>query len=311
MTAVGVDVGGTRIKCGLVGEAGAILAQQSRPTPDTLAGFREALREMVAAVIGPGETPRGIGIGCKGIIDPATSRVEALPGTLRFLEGLLLSELAPPGFAVHADNDARAAMAGEMRWGAARGLGHALLITLGTGVGGAVVAEGRLLRGVGGVAGHLGHMTIDPEGPDCICGNRGCLETFFSARAIEAEAFRVVHAGCESALTARFHGQPERITCQAVFEAAACGDAVALRIRDRAIAALGAALAGLVHVFDPEVIILGGQISEAGHALLVPLAREIHLRTRRLLRREVPLAPQQVADPSGIAGAAALVFASL
>ena len=181
------------------------------------------------------------------------------------------------------------------------------MLTLGSGVGGGVLAEGKLLRGETGVAGHLGHLTIAPDGPLCICGNRGCLETFFSARAIEAEALHAIHRGCESALTARFQQRPAEITCQAVFEAAAGGDRLAMQIRDRAIETLAAGVAGLLHVFDPEVVIVGGQISEAGAALFEPLQRHLAWRTRRLLGREVSLIPPQIGDRSGVVGAAALV----
>ncbi len=147
------------------------------------------------------------------------------------------------------------------------------------------------------------------DGPICICGNHGCVESLFSADAIEAEAFRLVHSGCVSSLTDRFRGHPEQVTCRDVFEAAAAGDTAAATIRDRAIRHLGAAIAGLLHVLDPEIVILGGQIVEAGAALLEPLAAEVHWRSIGLLRRKVPIVVQQVEDRSGVVGAAALVFA--
>ncbi len=306
MTALGIDIGGTRIKAGLVDESGTILERHSEPTPAALEEFREVLGGLVARLSPAG--PAGIGIGCKGVIDPGTTRIETLPGELRYLEGHRLSELIAFDGPVHADNDARVAMAGEMLWGAARGRRNALMLTLGTGVGGAVVAEGKLLRGAGGVAGHVGHLTVVPDGPPCICGNHGCLETYFSARAIEAEAWRIVHAGCDSLLTRRFGSGQEEIACEAVFAAAVAGDAIAGEILDRAIHALGAAIAGLVLVLDPEVIIVGGRISEAGAALFDPLEREIARRTGGLLRRRVPLVPPQMAGRTGVAGAAALVL---
>ena len=201
-----------------------------------------------------------------------------------------------------ADNDARVAMAGEMAWGAARGCRHALMFTLGTGVGGAVLSDGRLVHGAGNVAGHLGHVTVDPEGPLCICGNRGCLETFFSARAIEAEAFAAAHRGCETVLRKRYEESGGRLTCEEVFAAAGAGDAIALEIVGRAVRVLGGAIAGLVHALDPEVVILGGQISLAGEILFGGVREEVWRRTRRLLRRDVPVVPSQVEDPSGVGG---------
>jgi glucokinase len=298
---LGIDIGGTRVKAAMVDDAGAISAMTSIRTPATLPEFRAALEQLVAA--SPAE---GVGIGCKGIINAETTRVEVLPGTLHFLEGHLLSEFVRGPATVRAENDARAALAGEMAWGAARGRRNAVMLTLGTGVGGGILADGRLLRGMRGVAGHLGHLTVDPEGPVCICGNRGCLETVFSARAIEAEAIAAVLRGCHSRLTDEFAGDARAVTCQAVFAAAAAGDEVARVIRDRALKYLAGAVAGIFGAFDPEVVILGGQIAEAGPALFVPLQEQVTARARRLMGRDVPLVRAEIVE-SGVVGAAALV----
>jgi glucokinase len=179
------------------------------------------------------------------------------------------------------------------------------MLTLGTGVGGAILADGKILRGAGGVAGHLGHITVLPDGPVCICGNRGCLETLFSARAIEAEAFAAIQLGVKTSLLDSNSRPPN---CDEVFECARQGDKIACLIVERAVTVLGGAIAGLVHAFDPEVVILGGQITRAGDFLLDPLRREVDWRTRTLLRRRVPVVKAQVADPSGVVGAAALAI---
>jgi glucokinase len=211
---------------------------------------------------------------------------------------------------VFADNDARVAMAGERVWGAAKGHDNVLMLLLGTGVGGAVVSNGHLLRGHTGVGGHLGHITVDPDGPICACGNQGCLETVFSARAIEGEAWAAVHRGCASTLTSLFRTQPQLATCRTIFQAASEGDELAISVVSKAIRGLGAGIAGLLHVFDPELVIIGGQVADAGDDLLIPLREEVWNRSRRLLGREVPLVEQQVADKSGIVGAAGLVRAT-
>ncbi|MDX1978803.1 MAG: ROK family protein [Bryobacteraceae bacterium] len=292
--ALGVDIGGTQIKAARVSCEGEILEARKIATPDSLEAFGGAVRGLIA---GLGGGP--IGVGCKGIIDPATSRVDVLPGTLHYLEGQVLSELL--GAKVAADNDARVALAGEHRWGAARGYQHVLMLTLGTGVGGGVISHGRLLRGASGVAGHIGHLTIDPAGAPCICGNRGCLETVFSSRAIEAQAFSAVHRGVASRLG-------RGAACADVFALAAQGDLVAADIVFEATYKLAAAVAGLVMVFDPEVIVIGGQIAAAGEQLLDPLRQEIHARTRLMLRRDVPVIATRLSDPSGVLGAAALAL---
>jgi glucokinase len=119
----------------------------------------------------------------------------------------------------------------------------------------------------------------------------------------------VVHRGCDSLLTERFRDNPAALTCEAVFRAAADGDPLARHIVDRAARILGAGIAGLLHVFDPEIVVLGGQIAEAGEPLFEPIRKEARWRTRRLLRREVPIVPSQVVDHAGIVGAAALILA--
>jgi glucokinase len=202
------------------------------------------------------------------------------------------------------------ALAGEMVWGAARGLRNVMMLTLGNGVGGAVIANGQLLRGHSGMAGLLGHITVEADGARCSCGNRGCLETVFSARAIESEARAAVHRGCDSTLTRLFREQPQLATCRTVFQAAAEGDGLAREIVANAIHKLAAAMAGLLHVFDPEVAIVGGHVADAGAELLGPLQEQVWERSRGLLGRDVPIVEQQVADKSGIVAAAGLAMAT-
>lgn len=311
MVVLGIDIGGTQIRAGMVDEKGAILASRTIPTPGDVEAFVPSLQDAIRWLLEATTVPAGVGVGCKGIINPDSTRVEMLPGALHFLEGQCLSELVglPADVPVFADNDARVALAGEMVWGAARNRENALMLTLGMGVGGAALVDGHLLRGHSGVAGHLGHITVDPEGSLCGCGNRGCLETVFSARAIEGEAWSAVHRGCASTLTRLFREQPQLATCRTIFQAASEGDELSQLIIARATGRLAAAIAGLLHVFDPEVVILGGQVADAGDELIIPLQEEVWERSRGLLGREVPLVQQEVGDKSGIVGAAGLVMA--
>lgn len=312
MSLIGIDIGGTRIKAGRVDENGKLLAKTVAETPNDLSGFSATVASLLRELTVNGGQPSAVGVGCKGVVHTETTEVKICPGTFSFLEGVKLSDLIIPHLErpvpVRADNDARVALAGEVVWGAARGRMSVVMLTLGTGVGGAALIEGRILRGTGGAAGLFGHITIAPQGRYCSCGNRGCLETVFSASAIEAEALHAVHRGCESVLTERFKTDVAALNCKAVFDAAAEGDAVAVAIRDEAIAALGAGVAGLLHVFDPEVLILGGQIVEAGTALLAPLREELEWRTKRFLGRVVPVVLPEVEDTSGVVGAAALAL---
>jgi glucokinase len=311
LVVLGIDIGGTQIKAGMVDELGAILASRTVETPADLEGFVPSLHDAIRWLLEATTLPAGVGVGCKGIINPDSTLVEVLPGALHYLEGLRLSDLVglPIDVPVFADNDARVALAGEMVWGAAKGYENVIMLTLGAGVGGAVIANGQLLRGHNGMAGYLGHLTLDPNGLPCSCGNRGCLETVFSARAMEGEAWSAVHRGCPSTLTRLFREQPQLATCRTIFQAASEGDELSQFIVGKAIHNLAAAIAGLLHVFDPQVVILGGHVVDAGAELLTPLREEVWARSRNLLGREVPLLEQQVADKSGIVSAAGLVMA--
>jgi len=310
MAVLGIDIGGTQIKAGMVDEEGAILASRTISTPNDLDTFLPALQDIIHWLTEAAGDPTGVGVGCKGNINSQDTTIETLLGSLHFLQGLRIVDLVglPLDVPVFADNDARVALAGEMVWGAAKGLENVLMLTLGNGIGGAATVGGRLLRGHTGVAGHLGHLTVDPDGPLCVCGNQGCLETAFSARAIEGEAWSAVHRGVSSALTRLFREQPQLATCRTVFQAAREGDQLASTIISRAVGKLAAGIAGLLHIFDPEIVIVGGQVADAGADLLTPLQKQVWERSRRLLGREVPLVEQAVADKSGIVGAAGLAM---
>ena len=249
----------------------------------------------------------GIGIGCKGVIDAATTCVNRLPGDLNFLEGRLLRDLATVNdLPVYADNDARAALVGEVLWGAARGRRNVVLLTLGTGIGAAALVDGVIVRGASGAACHLGHVTLDIRGGLCICGNYGCLETCFSSRAIESAYFAHIHRASPARLSVDDIGRIPGT--EAIFQAAANGDPSARRVLDLAFESLTAALVSFLHVFDPELLILGGNIAAAGPQLLGPLHEEVARRTSVLLGRKVPIVFQSTGGYGGVAGAAGLVF---
>jgi glucokinase len=302
--AIGVDIGATAIKGALVGLRGNLLMSFHEDSPRTTA----ALRDFIHTVRKRAAVPVvGIGIGCKGVIDAASTRVNRLPGDLNFLEGQVLRELASvDALPVCADNDARAALVGEVLWGAARGRRNVVLLTLGTGVGAAALIDGVIVRGASGAACHLGHVTIDIRGGLCICGNYGCLETFFSSRAIESAYFAHVHRASPTHLSLDDAGGVPGT--EAIFQAAAEGDPSARRVLDLAFESLTAALVSFLHVFDPELLILGGNIAAAGSQLLAPLQDEVARRTSVLLGRKVPIVLQNTIGYGGVAGAAGLVF---
>jgi glucokinase len=302
--AIGVDIGGTGIKAAVVDLRGDLLEKFHEPSPRTI----PALREFVHSVVKRADAPlRGIGVGCKGIIDASSTRVKCSPGDLHFLEGQLLSEvIGVNALPVCAENDARVALIGEVLWGAARGRRDVVMLTLGTGVGGAVLVDGVMLQGANGAAGHLGHTTIDPRGALCICGNYGCLETYFSSRAIESDYWAHMHRAAPAKLSISSSGEVPNP--EAIFRAAADGDECARYVVDRALEYLGAAIVSFLHTFDPEIFVLGGNIVAAGPQLIAPIEGQIARRTKTLLGREVPIVFQKLVGYGGVAGAAGLVF---
>ena len=302
--AVGIDIGGTAIKSAIVNLRGELLDSLQAPSPRSIS----ELRAFVQSVLKRANTPvRGIGVGCKGIINATSTKVKSCPGDLCFLEGQLLREAMGAGDAeVCAENDARVALLGEALWGAARGHRNVVMLTLGTGVGGAVLVDGVILKGASGAAGHLGHMTIDPAGGLCICGNYGCLETHFSSRAIESDYWAHMHRAAPARLAKGKFG--EIPNPEAIFRAAQEGDECARYVVDRAVSYLSAAIVGFLHIFDPEILVIGGNIANAGQRLIAPLQEKIARRTKILLGREVPIALQSLTGYGGVAGAAGQVF---
>ena len=301
--ALGVDIGGTAIKAAIVNLNGDLIQRFQSPSPRTAASLREFVHSAL------NQTKRalcGIGIGCKGVIDAESSRVVRLPADLHFLEGSLLTDVIRADLPLCADNDARTALVAEVLWGAGRGRRNVLMLTLGTGVGGAAMVDGVILHGATGIAGHFGHMTVDLNGGLCICGNHGCLETKFSSRAIEADYFAHMHRVAATTLPLRDRGEVP--TAEAIFRAAAVGDESARCVVSRALEYLSASVTSLLHAFDPEMLIVGGNIAAAGDQLLVPLRSNVSQRSIRMLGREVPIVRQSEVGYGGVVGAAGLIF---
>lgn len=302
--AIGIDIGATAIKGALVGSSGKLLASFREDSPRTIS----ALQNFVRLVRNHAEVPLlGVGIGCKGVIHATTTHVNRLPGDLNFLEGHNLNELVmADDLPICADNDARTALVSEVLWGAARGRRNVVLLTLGTGVGGAALVDGVIVRGASGAACHFGHVTLDIRGGLCICGNYGCLETCFSSRAIESGYFAHLHRASSTRLTL---GEGGRVpSTEAIFQAAAEGDPSAQRVLGLAFESLTAALVSFLNVFDPELIILGGNIAAAGPQMLARLQEDVMRRTSVLIDHKVPIVLQNNVGYGGVAGAAGLVF---
>ena len=273
---IGIDLGGTNIKGALVNEAGEILREESRPTRAALGA--ETVCDGIAAVITAlaegTDAISGVGIGCPGTVDDAAGRVIFAPnlGWKNFdLRGAVR---ARTGISPRLGNDANAAALAETLVGCAKGAQSAVIVTLGTGVGGGVVLGGRLLTGYTGAASEPGHMVIHSGGEKCACGREGCFEAYASATALIRETKRAMAAQPQSLLhtVAEENGTVDGRTA---FVAAQRGDAAARAVVERYTDDLACGLANLVNIFFPEVIALSGGIAEQGEALLVPLRERV------------------------------------
>lgn len=273
MNYIGIDLGGTNIKGALVSEAGEVLREESRPTHAEQGA--DAVCDGIAAVINAlreGEDGRlgGVGLGCPGTVDDASGRV-LYANNLGWTDfDLRAAVRARTGLSLRLGNDANVAALAEALVGCAKGAESAVVVTLGTGVGGGVVLDGRMLTGYTGAASELGHMVIREGGEECTCGRRGCFEAYASATALIRETRRAMAAHPESLMhtVAEENGTVDGRTA---FTAAQSGDAAARAVVDRYVEDLACGLANIVNVFFPEVIALSGGIANQGETLLAPL----------------------------------------
>jgi glucokinase len=268
--AIGIDLGGTNLKLALLDREDRIVARWAAPTAGA-EGHEAVLGRMIAGIRevrsqAPELAVSGIGVGVPGMVDMATGVTGDLPNLPGRWTGVPVAATIAEatGLPVGAINDAKAFAFAEHRLGAARGASNALCVTVGTGIGGAVIADGRLIFGLGGAAGEVGHLIVQPEGPRCTCGNLGCAETLASGPAIAAEGVRRVMQGFSTSLTALSGGDLNAITPELVGQAAADGDATAIEILDRAGMWLGIALAGAIALVAPELVVIGGGVAPAG-----------------------------------------------
>src|SRR5690348_13337592 len=203
------------------------------------------------------------------------------------------------------DNDANCAVYGEWWQGAARGARHVVGLTIGTGIGGGIVLDGAIYHGASDSAGEIGHTTIDPSGRRCKCGNYGCLEAYASGPAIAARAVEGLDAGVDSSLPRYVDGDFSRITAQVVYEAANDGDTFALELVNETAKILGAGVANIVNIFNPDVVVICGGVTLAGDRLFDPLRREVHRRAFKDAVKACRILPGALPGTAGVFGAAA------
>ena len=312
LSALGIDVGGTKVAGGVVAPDGTVLDTARRATPGASVTDTE---DTIAAVVEEltarhGGELVGVGVGAAGWFDRTGDTVLFSPH-LAWRHTSLRKDLAGR---LHrplwVGNDADAAAWAEYRYGAARGASLALLITLGTGIGGGIVIDGRLQRGAHGVAGEWGHMRVVPDGRLCACGNRGCWEQYASGTALGQAAREVARTSPAAAarLLERVDGDGDRLSGENVAQAAADGDPLALELIAEVGTWLGQGIADLSAVFDPEVVVIGGGVSVLGEMVLAPARQRLQ---RALPGRGFRPGPRIVAAElgaqAGLVGAADLV----
>lgn len=310
MLHLGIDLGGTNVAAAVVDDGGAIVGRAVRPTPrgaglstlaDAVAEAGRAAAESAGAAMAD---LSDAGLGTPGA-------VEAASGTVVYCSTFSLHDapLGPEsearlGLPVRLVNDADAAACGEMLCGAGRGVKSLIAVTFGTGIGGGIIVNGRLLTGCNGAAGEIGHMVIRAGGKQCACGRRGCYERYASATALIERTREAMEAAPDSALR-RLSGGPDGVTGRTAFDAAALGDAAAQDVVRGYLADVACGLVNLVQIFQPERIVLGGGISGQGEALLGPvrsvLGREDYAR-HHTKRTELSIAA--LGNDAGLIGAA-------
>jgi glucokinase len=311
---LGIDIGGTKVALALGDADGGLLsasrheAEVARGPDHMLARIVDEAHRLLGAAEGKLEA---IGISCGGALDRRRGLVlnpPNLPGwdsvpVVAHLSGALQ---APASL----DNDANLAALGEHRFGAGRPFANLVYVTVSTGIGGGIISEGKLVRGLSDSAGELGHQTLDPQGPPCGCGNRGCLEALSSGGAIAREARRAVEESPDegAALLALASGKPDRLAAWMVAQAAAAGDALAAALWHRAMEYLGLGIANVVSILAPQAVIIGGGMIAAGELLLAPVRSAVRSRVRLVPAEEVAILPAALGPDSALRGALALAL---
>jgi glucokinase len=310
---IGIDIGGTNLVVGTLAEDGSVMhALASEPThaesgaDDVIDRLLRLTRRVMDDTLAahPGAEFIGVGVGAPGPLDTKSGIVLLTPN-LGWVNMPLRDRISTGlGLPTALDNDANCAVLGEWWVGAARGTRNAIGLTIGTGIGGGIILDGRLYHGASDVAGEIGHTTIDTEGRRCKCGNYGCLEAYASGPNIAVRAREAVEAGAESRLPGHVGGDLSRITAQTVYEAAAAGDELALEVVNDTARFLAVGVANLLNVFNPEVVVVCGGVTLAGDHLFVPLRREVARRAFKPAVAACRIVPGELVGTAGVYGAA-------
>lgn len=308
----GIDIGGTRIKIGLATASGQLLSCQVINTSHyhDAAGLLEGVQtEILRSASDASVMLIGAGVGCPGRIDFTNGTPVWLKSKLEYLEGFPLAHHLAKALRcpVVCDNDVNTILAGEMKFGAGRGHRNAVGITVGTGIGGAVVIDDHMIRGHNWATGHFGYMSFDLQGARHVCGNTGVAE----AEASQSGVLVQLHEACARGETSRLTealARGDEVGLREVFECADAGDPLSKRLADRLICGMGALIANLIYALDPEIVLVGGGIVTHRPSLIESLRREAVDRVRFLSPGATNISPMALGDASGVLGGAALAM---
>jgi glucokinase len=310
-----VDLGGTTLVVGTVTEDGGVMRGLVNDLTPVHLGPDGVVERMIAMIgesvdrtraeLGSGVEIAGVGIGAPGPLDTGRGIVIVAPN-LGWRDMPLRDRVgAATGFDATLDNDANCATLGEWWRGAAQGARVVVGFTIGTGIGGGIVLDGQIFHGASDVAAEMGHMTIDLNGRRCKCGNYGCLEAYASGPAIAARTVEELEAGTPSSITALVGGDLGTVTAQTVYQAAHDGDALALEIVRDTARFLGAGIANVVNMLNPEVVVVTGGVTKAGDRLFGPLRTEVARRAFRPAVAACRIVPGALPGVAGVYGAVA------
>lgn len=304
---VGVDIGGTKVMAGVVDSAGTVLGVEQRPTVGHDVQVVEDTIVELVELFARTHDVAAVGIGAAGFVDATRSMVMFSPHLDWRREPLRAAIADRVRLPVVVDNDANTAALAECRFGAGVGHRFVLCVTLGTGIGGALVIDNRVFRGANGMAGEFGHMQVVPDGHRCPCGNRGCWEQYASGNALVRDARELIVANSPVARHLRdlVGGDAEKLTGPQITQAARDGDPLSIELLTDIGEWLGVGLAGMAAAFDPSCIIVGGGVSAAGDLLLDPTRRAFSKALTGRGHRAEPLIVQAALGPeAGFIGAA-------
>jgi len=314
---IGLDLGGTTMLAAAVSEDGRILKQEIRETPAreeakiVLSSIVDLLKLVENWSLSENLEIVGIGLGLPGLVNFTTGVVELMPNFPKMRGFPIIDELKKYfDYKLFYENDASTALLGEYRFGAGKGVDDLICFTIGTGIGGAVLIDGKLLRGPEGFAGELGHITLDPDGPLCGCGNRGCLEVLASASAIVRKAKEIISEGKIKTSLSNYLEKGEELNASIVAQEANKGDLLAQKVYEETGKWLGIAIGSLANIFNTSLFLIGGGVASAGDVLFKPMIDEAFKRAMLGIRRKLKIKKFKLGDDAGVIGTSTLPFYS-